>query len=769
MRHHRTRRAGAPVIAIIVSALLLLIQSDSSSACGAGTPDDWISTADPLYVRAAPADCALARQSPPDFAWPPYPGATQYEFALDFADGHSESFFVGSNWIAWPNVLPAAEYAWRVRPVVAGAVLAFSQPRSFTVRVDAQAFLLPAPADMSARAAATARPRSLPVGHENLVWRANLMTARHAGVQALRARVASYIGSPVQEPAPSLASAMPAVLQVQAAVQYENTRLLETALAWMLAGQTADRDEAKRRCLAIAGWDSAGFTSYANNDTMSTQTAWILALAYDWLYPDLTVSERQTVLAAIQWRSAAAFSALAGPQGSYALVPYDSHGAYIMAELAAVSVLLAGDVPQASTWLEGTAPLYAHYLSRWGPEDGGYANGTSYALWDIDGMQFIWDVLRRGTLLDLTGKAWSRNFDRMYAYFLPPGAPAGLFGDGAEAKREEEWGRFSKAYGARVPSALMRWYVGQVTAGEPSLAMALLSPPPPAAAPLPDGTPPATLIASTGWAAMHASLDNPPPFSVYFKSSPYGSYNHGHADQNSFVIHAGGEALAIASGLYDWYASPHWLQWYAQTRAHNAITYDGGQGQLLGARGDGLLDAAGRVTAFSTSAQADFVVGDAAQAYGAGFSRMRRALVFLRPHTVVVFDDIGADSPHQWEWNLHAAVPFQQLGADVLAIAGNANTLCFRVFAMSGTTYSATSGFTVAPATPPPSSQWHAVFQTPAAKNARFISVFDTDCASLAGLTAPVLDGVAPSIHVQGLQVSFAADLGQVIITPDTP
>ena len=33
--------------------------------------------------------------------------------------------------------------------------------------------------------------------------------------------------------------------------------------------------------------------------------------------------------------------------------------------------------------------------------------------------------------------------------------------------------------------------------------------------------------------------------------------------------------------------SPHWRAWYKQTKAHNAITFDGAQGQGLGAAGQG--------------------------------------------------------------------------------------------------------------------------------------------------------------------------------------
>jgi len=94
----------------------------------------------------------------------------------------------------------------------------------------------------------------------------------------------------------------------------------------------------------------------------------------------------------------------------------------------------------------------------------------------------------------------------------------------------------------------------------------LLSEPEADRAAYPAGTPNAALFASIGWVAMHSELADPQRVSVYFKSSPYGSYNHSHADQNSLVINSGGERLAIDSGYYDGYGTPHWWRWYSKRR-----------------------------------------------------------------------------------------------------------------------------------------------------------------------------------------------------------
>ncbi|MGH8019091.1 MAG: heparinase II/III domain-containing protein [Opitutaceae bacterium] len=130
------------------------------------------------------------------------------------------------------------------------------------------------------------------------------------------------------------------------------------------------------------------------------------------------------------------------------------------------------------------------------------------------------------------------------------------------------------------------------------------------------------------WVTMHSDLADPERVSFYFKSSPYGSHNHSHADQNSFVLNAYGEALAIDAGYYDAYGTPHDVTLTRQTLAHNAITHGGGFGQPIfdiTARGD--------VTGFVTSATVDACTGDATAAYKGALDRAVRRVIYLRPDT----------------------------------------------------------------------------------------------------------------------------------------
>jgi hypothetical protein len=47
------------------------------------------------------------------------------------------------------------------------------------------------------------------------------------------------------------------------------------------------------------------------------------------------------------------------------------------------------------------------------------------------------------------------------------------------------------------------------------------------------------------------------------------------------LLSVAGQPLLVKAGWYDWYGSPQWTDWYHQTRSQNAITFDGGKGQLV--------------------------------------------------------------------------------------------------------------------------------------------------------------------------------------------
>jgi hypothetical protein len=417
-----------------------------------------------------------------------------------------------------------------------------------------------------------------------------------------------------------------------------------------------------------------------------------------------------------------------------AVHPYDSHGNTTLTTLALICVLMAGDIPEAYEGLRQTLPLALHWTSPWGDEDGGYANGTAYASWDAGGRLLQWYALRWAAGVDIAQKAWTRNFARFLAYFMPPGTPTGAFGDGAEMPLGAEWwATLAKAYAAFAPGEVSRWYAAQLGGEDPSQLELVLAPlAQPGPAPLPAEAAGGAVFPSIGWAAMHSALADPARTSVYFKSGRFASYNHSHADQNSLVVTAGGQPLAIDSGHFDGYKTPHWWQWYKQTRAHNAITFDGGQGQLVyEANGFG----PGTVTRFEHALAYDIAQGDATAAYGGALSDARRSLVYLRPDRILVYDRLASATPRRWEWNIHAAQAMSVVGENAVRIDNGGQSLCVDMLAGPESAFTQTDQWSAEPLAG--ARQWHGTFASAAPlAAAEFIALLRVGCAPVAASAA---------------------------------
>lgn len=248
---------------------------------------------------------------------------------------------------------------------------------------------------------------------------------------------------------------------------------------------------------------------------------------------------------------------------------------------------------------------------------------------------------------------------------------------------------------------------------------------------LPATQPNGAWFPSIGWAAMHSTLGDRLRTSVHFKSSPYGSVNHSHADQNSFVLFSKGQVLAMDSGAYDYYNSAHWRNYYKQTRAHNAITFDGGTGQVLGATGLGERAAAGRLSRFAQSAGFDLATGEAAAAYGGALTRATRTVVFIRPSTLVTINQLDSAAARKYEYNLHTSVALAGTAAAFRTEVATAE-MCGMVASPEALVMSASDGYPVAPAVASGPHSWNKFVFENARTKGLIVSVLRSDCGTAA-------------------------------------
>jgi hypothetical protein len=166
----------------------------------------------------------------------------------------------------------------------------------------------------------------------------------------------------------------------------------------------------------------------------------------------------------------------------------------------------------------------------------------------------------------------------------------------------------------------------------------------------PDDLPVSKLFRGTGQACLNTTLkDAEEDVQVIFKSSPMGTQSHGSESNNSFVLWAYGKDLLIRTGHYYNYGGPHHRDWMWSTRSVNNITVDGhGQRKRT-------ADARGQIVAFETTPSMDIVIGEAGGAYEPpALDRFTRAIIFVKPELVVVYDRLEAKEPSMFEYWLHA-------------------------------------------------------------------------------------------------------------------
>jgi hypothetical protein len=742
----------------------LLLAALCLTAFVARADGDWLLVDDPLAAAVRPADGATVEQTPPDFSWPDVGKHARYKVELTYPGGKRRSLPAPQNFINWDEVLPPGRYKWTVTASEPRGERT-SRPREFTVGPDARPFLAPDMKALAAKLKAKPHPRGLP----DPAALALMAKQRPEGIKRLRGEV-DVRGR--KNPPPE-APDSPSPSRDNYRVYDEVKRTLNALSAYVMLKDDAYFEDARRRLMNMASWDPDGPTSYNRRGlNMSARTmTFALVLGFDWLHPRLKEEEKNRLLKTIKARLSHMHADVIGERSRVASRPRDSHGQLTATMLGMMSALVVGDLPEAEGWMQQALPLALNITQPWGGEDGGFSNGTAYALWDTGDLQSHWYVMRWATGIDFAQKAWVRNYARFLAYFNPPGTPARLFGDGHDVGMLEEMSaRFGKGYTHFAPTPLGRWYASRLSGEAPLRFEYLMSPPADFSGeqPFPKGTPHSLYLPTTGWVAMHSDLADEDRVSVYFKSSPppHGAFNHQHADQNSFVINAGGRRLAIESGYYDGWKTPHWWNWLKHTRAKNAVTYDGGKGQIFLEQTGYQKTGYGRVTRFASAPGYDIVTGDATHAYDGALSRALRTLVYLRPNLLLVHDRLASDTPRKWEWNIHALKKISVLSSSSIEIENEGQRLCVQ---MLGTRASfdqtdewiaePTQGdgrlhTEVKPRKGEP--QWHGRFVTAPLPAAEFLALLDVGCRG--GGKAAKDEGGGWTVRAGNRTVRIAAD-----------
>lgn len=488
-------------------------------------------------------------------------------------------------------------------------------------------------------------------------------------------------------------------------------------LIWRVTGEEKYLAKAKEFLLKSSAWHFepdwkagavVGATDIYYNDEAHFRLWRKLPLIYDQMRDQLSPEEKKKILASFKtrgnrseaWIKKAKVEEL--KRNSIEVEPR-SHPVRFMAMTGLAGLALWDDLPEAREWWRFAYEFFRDQFSPWGGDDGGWAEGNAYWRGTFEHAAFQDALLAIGDPIAYAVPFW-KNSPYFALYNVQPyrhttfgdTSNAGHFNlepviaDYMEHMARVQQNGFFRAYAelctdTRIHpedkglTGLDRQYP---TACEFLIRNFIASARPlPPAKPLSE-LPPYRFFRDIGWVSLHSALGKPDDdIQITFKSSPYGSFSHSHADQNAFILNAFGEGLAINSAYREFHRSPHHQGWTWQTKSKNALLIDG--------LGQKVQDekATGTITRFETKDRYVWTTGDATVAYQTlqpkkRVQRVTRDLMFVDQRYVVLRDRVSLSNPGKLSWLLHAEKNLSWNGDNqTIAIRGTKASLTGKVIA----------------------------------------------------------------------------------------
>ncbi|MFW5866176.1 MAG: DUF4962 domain-containing protein, partial [Armatimonadota bacterium] len=437
------------------------------------------------------------------------------------------------------------------------------------------------------------------------------------------------------------------------------------ALVWRLGGPDEFGQAAREMLMEIADWDPVGATGYRYNDEAGMRYAYGFSRAYSMTRDLLTEEEREKCREVMQVRGREMYAHM-HTQRRHLWNPYSSHPNRAYHWLGEIGLVFHGEIPEAEEWAWFATNIFFHVYPVWSDPDGGWHEGVHYWHGYMTRVTQWLDVMRATLEIDGYRKPFFSQAGYLPIYAQPPNATRTTFGDTTGVRHPQDvrpvmtqlvqqtgnpwWADYLDRIGGPVDARDWLGFIRAARAQDrPQIENRSIA-----------ELPASRLFEGTGIAYLHTDLtDARYDVQVSFKSSPFGSWSHGNEAQNSFELHAFGDALLVRSGTREIHGSPHHRNWTWQTHSTNAITVND-TGQIAHTP-----DATGRITQFVTGDGFDYVVGDAAEAYPQGLvTRAERQILFVKPDLVVVYDDLEAPEPSSFQYHLHSPVSFEQRDGD---------------------------------------------------------------------------------------------------------
>jgi hypothetical protein len=428
-----------------------------------------------------------------------------------------------------------------------------------------------------------------------------------------------------------------------------------------------------------------------------------LALAYDAVYDYLSAGDRKTIAQGVY--RLAVVPAL----GDWLLEPTRIHTLNSMGHNwwsscvgmgGLLALAISNEVPEAREgarrvmevlpeWFDFAGDAMLH-KPRTFDRDGGMYESINYASFGISEallMRLAWknthpgealeDIPQIGQLADFFCQASYPRTGEMYSI---------SFGDSHKNVVGDRVLLLSYALGEKSPNAL--WYLSHLVSGQHregfpiNSPMGLLYLPDLLKSPELPSLPTQMLWNDFGWATMRDTWQ-PDGTMLAVKSGL--TWNHSHADANSFVLfHKGVDIIKDAGNCS--YGRPEYRNYFFQSEAHNVVLFNG-KGQSTYQQYHGTM-CPGSLHSLQANDRMHYVLADGTGPMSDSFARNYRQFLWI-DNVILVIDDIKAHTNGSFEWVWHPGGTAKKKGYDLEVTEGNSSVVIRPLFPQ----YLAPSGY----------------------------------------------------------------------------
>lgn len=417
--------------------------------------------------------------------------------------------------------------------------------------------------------------------------------------------------------------------------------------------------------------------------------SFLCAMAYDAAYDVLSSSERKEIAQGL--KRLAVEPAL----GDWLLDPTRIHSLNSMGhnwwtscvcQGGLLALSLQNELPETKEWVEQLQEALPQWFDFAGDvlqqkaknfdEEGGMYESLNYANFGIQEallFRIAWMNSHPGQKPEDIPQ-----LDKLPNYFSQVSYPrSGMlhslnFGDSHKNVSAESSMMLLYALGIKDPAIL--WYISQVEQGQHrdgfflNRPLGFLYTPDLSKAPFIPNLPTSQLFSDFGWATMRDSWGKDATM-LAVKSGH--TWNHSHADANSFILFHKGVDI-IKDGGNCWYPNPNYRNYFFQSQAHNVVLFNGkGQSREQQYSGSTLR---GYLHHLMDAGDVKYVLANGTGPVSDQFSRNFRHFLWL-DKVIYMIDDLKTHKVGHFEWLWHTNGTYKKSGIDVNVTNGNSSVV----------------------------------------------------------------------------------------------